>query len=270
MSYAWPLLPAEEGLQEKVLQMVDDLQLSGVEAFMDITKGEDTTSFLESLSEWIQTSEFVILVGSTSFASRALNPSTSTHLEASEIRKKKRIHSNNIIPVLFEGRFSTSFPPGLQDTIGGRFTSVVEYMKELPGVAATILGVKNDQHIVSMLASYTTEVDSVIDKSKTGSFVQKHEIEEALANEKIIKQYWRSRMLVLLSKFNMEQLRAIDGKVNIRTRKMEEYCVETMKIAGAASLWGIHYSYIIIYSLIYFYLFYYVFFIYLFIFRCAQ
>lgn len=221
--------------------MVDDLQLAGIKAFMDIIKGDSSTSFPGSFVEWIALSDFVILIGSSSFASRALDPSTSTHLEATEIRKKKMVKSNSIIPVLFEGRFGTSFPPGLQDTIGGRFTSIVEYMKELPAVAAAILGVKNDTSIASLLDSYSSEVESVTAKSKTGLLVQQHEMAEAKENLKTLQRYWRSRMLIQHSKFSLQQLRQIDGMVTIRTQKIDKYCLETIKVAAGIPPLGMHF-----------------------------
>jgi hypothetical protein len=45
VSYAWPA-PTESGLQD---QMCDDLQSAGINAFMDITKGDSSTNFDTSL-----------------------------------------------------------------------------------------------------------------------------------------------------------------------------------------------------------------------------
>lgn len=169
--------PQEEGLQERVIQMVDDLQYCGINAYMDVTRGDGSTSFVHSLPQWISECDFVMLVGSTTFSVRAKDPTTLTSLESIAIGKKKLVNSNSIIPVLFEGRFGSSFPPGYQDTIGGRFTNVSEYLKEMPGVVASILGVSTDPEIATLLASYA--VASMISKA---SKMTKEQVEEATDN----------------------------------------------------------------------------------------
>jgi hypothetical protein len=45
--------------------MCDDFQSAGIDAFMDITKGDSATDFDTALPEWIRVSDFVVLVGST-------------------------------------------------------------------------------------------------------------------------------------------------------------------------------------------------------------
>lgn len=217
------MLAQEKGLQERVVQMVDDLQLSGINAFMDITKGDDSTSFSDSLPLWIRNSDYVILVGSSSYPTRAKDPSTLTHFEAVEIGKKKAINSNSIVPVLFEGRFGSSFPSGYQDTIGGRFTKASEYLKELPGVAASILGVSKHPDIASLLASYIKEAELIVEKGTSAS-LSGCELEDAITNFMVHEQYWKSRMMVLCSKFSLKQLRQIDGMVDVRTKAIDDYC----------------------------------------------
>lgn len=185
------------------------------------TRGNETTSFVDSLPLWIKESDFVILVGSTSFPLRAKDPSTLTFRESTAIGEKKAVNSNSIIPVLFAGRFGSSFPPGYQDTIGGRFTKTSEYLKEMPGVVASILGVSSNPEITTLLASYTKEAEAAIIKASTMTAKQ---IEEVNANLETQRQYWASHSLVLLSKFTLDQMRQIDGMVNIRTKRMDDYC----------------------------------------------
>lgn len=227
MSYAWPMRKEEEGLQERLLMMADDLHHCGIHTLIDITSGDHSTLFSSFLPLSILKSDFVILVGSTSLPSRASDPQTVTHLEAIAIGKKKEMNSNSIIPVLFEGRFGTSFPPGYQDTIGGRFTKACEYLKEFPGVAASILGVNHDPDITSMLTSYTKEVESIIEKAKKEAMTER-QVEEATANLATQKQYWKSRLLVLHSKFSLEQLRQVNGMVDVRTKRVDDYCSKVM------------------------------------------
>lgn len=210
-------------MQERVVQMVDDLQLCGIHAFMDITNGNDTTSFSSSLPQWILESDFTILVGSPSFPLLAIDPLTVTHLESAAIGRKKIMNSNSIIPVLFAGRFGSSFPSGYQDTIGGRFTKASEYFKELPGVAASILGITHHPEVASMLASYSKDAESIIEKGKNGVMTA-IQVEEASNNFTTQRQYWKSRLLVLHSKFSLGQLRQIDGMVNVRSKAIDSYC----------------------------------------------
>lgn len=233
MSYAWPTRSQEAGLPERILQMIDDLQQCGIDAFIDITRGNHTTSFTISLPLWIHESDFVILVGSTTFSLRAKDPSTLTFLESTAIGEKKIVNSNSIIPVLFEGRFGTSFPPGYQDTIGGRFTKTSEYLKEMPGVVASILGVSNDPEIIALLASYAKEAESVIGKASTMTELQMNEVKDNLETH---RQYWASRSLILHSKFTLEQLRQIDGMVDIRTKNMDNYCNNFMHMPSMITI----------------------------------
>jgi hypothetical protein len=144
--------------------MCDDFQSAGIDAFVDITKGDSATDFDTALPEWIRVSDFVVLVGSTSYATRSKDPSTLTFIEATEIGKKKQINSNHIIPVLFEGSFRNSFPPGYQDTIGERFILPTDFMKELPGVAAAILGIAKDEQVSLWLATHSKEAQFIIDR----------------------------------------------------------------------------------------------------------
>jgi hypothetical protein len=80
--------------------MCDDLQSAGIDTFMDITKGDSSTNFDASLLEWIKSSDFVLLVGSTSFATRSKDPSTLTFNKAletassqSHLRESLPLHS---------------------------------------------------------------------------------------------------------------------------------------------------------------------------------
>jgi hypothetical protein len=200
--------------------MCDDLQSAGINAFMDITKGDSSTNFDISLLEWIKSSDFVLMVGSTSFATRSKDPSTLTFNEAVEIGKKKQINSNSVIPVLFEGKFSTSFPAGYQDIIGGRFVLPINYKKELPRVAASILNIAKDKEVSVWLDDYNNEVQAITKSAK----LSLQDREQTKSNLEIQQQFWKSCMLVLHSKFTLEQLQRVDGNVNERTILMDKYC----------------------------------------------
>ncbi len=192
---------------------------------MDITKADPSTDFEVSLLEWIRSSDVVVLAGTTSYATRSKDSTTLTFGETVEIGKKKQINSNSIIPVLFEGRFASSFPPGYQDTIGGRFSTPTDYMKDLPGVAAAILGITNDKEVSDWLETYTKEAESIIKGAKPSLSI----FDQIKSNLTIQQQYWKSRLLVLHSKFTLDQLRKIDGNVNKRTILMNGYHEKIIK-----------------------------------------
>lgn len=220
VSYAWPLIPTEAGLQERLLCMCEDLQSAGIDAFMDVTKGDSSTDFDISLPEWIRTCDFVVLVGTASFVARSKDPSTLTFIESIEIGKKKQLNSNSVIPLCFEGRFSSSFPPGYQDTIGGRCTLQTDYLKELPSVVAAILGVNQHADVAAWLDEYSKETQAIIG----GVSLPASERDQAAANLATQQQYWRSCMLVLRAKLSLQQLRRLDGNVVKRTKQMDAYC----------------------------------------------
>lgn len=141
-------------------------------------------------------------------------------MEAIEIGNKKQSSPNSIIPVLFEGRFGSSFPPGFQDTIGGRFIKPTEYIKEFPGVAASILGVSKQPEIARLLESYYKDSQTIIETA----VVKPEDIDQIKVNMENQKIYWQSRVLVLRSKFSLEQRRLLDGNINIYTSMIDSYC----------------------------------------------
>jgi hypothetical protein len=89
-------------------------------------------------------------------------------------------------------------------------------MKYLPRVAAAILNIARDKEVSVWLNDYANEVQSVTKRAIRSSPETNSNLDQL--------QFWKSRMLVLLSKFTLEQLRRVDGNVNERTSCMDKYC----------------------------------------------
>jgi hypothetical protein len=72
-----------------VLRLADDLERVGIEVKLDILTGSISTEFNQELMAWIRNSNFALMIGSPSYASRARNPTTITFNEVKELAAKK-------------------------------------------------------------------------------------------------------------------------------------------------------------------------------------
>ncbi len=94
----------------------------------------------------------MLLLGSSSYALRAKDPSTLTHAEAKLLAEKKAKHGDSVLPILMAGRiFVDAFPPGYNDTLGAILSQPSRYFQNLPTIVAELLRVSQHPEVKNFL-----------------------------------------------------------------------------------------------------------------------
>lgn len=162
ISYAWPSAgPERMKLQGQLLQMVKDLGVAGIDVILDILRlrvGMDITKFMQ---EGIESSNAILWIGTPVLKSRinfnnrgeADNPAT---VEFVHIQQKLKLHPKSLLPMLFGGATAgLSFPsiPSFKSRPFD-FRQDKEYFRQLPLIAATIMGISHRKDFRTQYTNY--------------------------------------------------------------------------------------------------------------------
>jgi hypothetical protein len=211
----------KSAILERVLCMARDLEQSGVRVMLDLTLEDPSHTCFESAATVtrIQSCNFALLVGTRSYMDRASDPSTVTHAELSALTKKNTSRPGSVIAMLLDGDFGSAIPVDYRGTMCAVVNKPEKYLEEFPQVVAKVLGFPLDDKDAR---NYKADVENLLkNKEKPGS------PQDALRDEEEISlqdKSWAAQVVVLTCKLSLDQRRVLDGKVNIRTKRIDEYC----------------------------------------------
>eukprot|EP00026_Physarum_polycephalum_P000220 Phypoly_transcript_00220.p1 GENE.Phypoly_transcript_00220~~Phypoly_transcript_00220.p1 ORF type:complete len:1904 (+),score=301.75 Phypoly_transcript_00220:90-5801(+) len=152
ISYAWPTSKADcAALQARLLSLVQDMALAGIEVLLDIlclSVGVDINEFMQT---GVETSDSIFWIGTPRLVQRiAFNPdgtpANPATIEFCHIKEKvTKVPGNALRPLLFLGASADkAFPPFPSAPPHVDFRTEKDYFKIVPQLAASVLGV--DQH----------------------------------------------------------------------------------------------------------------------------
>jgi hypothetical protein len=136
ISYAWEEKQEDnKSLQDLLWRISEDLRTVGITVYLDITNMKGN---MESwMKESIDSSDFVMLIGTPRYKARASQNDTNVAFEFQLIQQK--LNSTNItytlLPLLYYGDFQTSFPSGVDKYLIRDFRDMGKYYHNLLGVA---------------------------------------------------------------------------------------------------------------------------------------
>eukprot|EP00026_Physarum_polycephalum_P000242 Phypoly_transcript_00242.p1 GENE.Phypoly_transcript_00242~~Phypoly_transcript_00242.p1 ORF type:complete len:1865 (+),score=284.20 Phypoly_transcript_00242:114-5708(+) len=231
ISYTWPITAQEQGLQERILRLADDLKSTGITPFLDLTHHEslvpqndiaDPLTHTETtILSWMRESEAILLIGSPSYKKRAADASTLTYKECKLLSKK-----STVIPLLMAGDFPDAFPPGYTGTLGASIVTLGQYFQSFPEVVATLLRIDHYPQVGAALRKYRADTEEILRRAD-----RVHESERTKLVSQIALQHkaWAAKVLICRSHFTPDQQRILDGKIMECERKIDEYCEKVAK-----------------------------------------
>jgi Ran GTPase-activating protein (RanGAP) involved in mRNA processing and transport/predicted Ser/Thr protein kinase len=109
ISYAWEEDPEDnKRLQTWLKQLCDHLTQLGAKVYLDITHLDGNMKTY--MSEKIQESNYILLIGTPRFKERAEDPTTHLGFEIQHALARTELHPHALVPLLYAGRFATAFP----------------------------------------------------------------------------------------------------------------------------------------------------------------
>jgi hypothetical protein len=158
ISYAWGVPEHERWVQT---QLASDLQKAGLEVFLDKWQNARTGSNIARFIELIETSDYVIVVGTSLYRRKYENDNAEQgsiaaaemdlinhYLMGTETEKER------ILPILLEGDEKKSFPPLLQRRVYSDFRNETGYFATLFDLILSIYQIPfNSQAVVDLKES---------------------------------------------------------------------------------------------------------------------
>ncbi len=117
ISYAWEDNTTDAGkaanlaMQTFLLRIERDLKTLGLTVFLDVTSMNGNIN--DCMMENIAKSDCFLLIGTERLKLRAEDVNTNVGKEWAEIKQKMQQNPNAVLPLLYQGDFATSFPPGI-------------------------------------------------------------------------------------------------------------------------------------------------------------
>jgi hypothetical protein len=148
ISYTWEKDPdALKAQQAWLRQLRDDCQCLGMYVFLDV--GDMQGDIEKRMRDGVAASDVVFLIGTSCLKERTTDASTNVALEWGCIQTKCRSHPDALFPLLYQGDFATSFPPGVLKKLVRDFRDPVHYytnMLELMplGLIPSLYGIRDD------------------------------------------------------------------------------------------------------------------------------
>jgi TIR domain len=154
ISYAWELdSKANKVLQEQLFQMQEDLQVTGIQVFLDIVDMHGRMK--NQMRKNIEQSDYIFLIGTPRLIERLTDSNSSLAYEYHLILEKQKENPEVLIPLLLEGDYKTSFPAAIQETLIRDVRDQEKYFHQmatpLQGIIPRIYGMRNDNDAYNTL-----------------------------------------------------------------------------------------------------------------------
>lgn len=121
ISYAWEDNETDEGkkanlaMRAYLLRLEGDLKELGITVFLDVTSM--TGNISDRMAENIAKSHYFLLIGTERLKLRAQDVSTNVGKEWVAIEQRIQQNSSVVIPLLYQGKFETAFPPKIDKNL---------------------------------------------------------------------------------------------------------------------------------------------------------
>jgi hypothetical protein len=206
--------------------MVEDLQSVKVPVYWDLANSTTpliSLSFETSILDCIHKSEVVLLLGSPSFAIQATDSSAFIHKQTIALSTKRAAQSYSVLPLLMAGSFANAFPPGYAGTLGANVATLELYYQNFPDIIAILLQIDQNPDAMTKLKAYHEETDAILHIA--ADVPEEVQAKLQLQSEKRHKSY-SAKILINKSHIKPEQLKVLDGKIEVYDRLIDEYCTQ--------------------------------------------
>ncbi len=193
--------------------MAEDLENVGIPVKVDLKSGNSETNFATAILDWHKESDFVLLLGSPSYSSRAKDKSTLLFKESQLLTEKRVKQGDSVLPLLMAGNYVNAFPPGYKDTTGAKICTAEQYFQNFPDIVSVFLSIHQDKDTIARISEFKKEIELIGERMKKSS--QRQDLQYAS---------YKAKVLICKSKFTDVQLDLLDGQISENARSIQAYC----------------------------------------------